>query len=72
MLEEVNVMDLKAFDETVYQILNIMRNLEGNGITPETFGMAFDERFTTTDSSGATIELVPGGSEIVVTFENAK
>jgi len=33
--------------------------------------MAFEEKFTTTDSSGATIELVPGGSDVAVTFENA-
>jgi hypothetical protein len=33
--------------------------------------MAFDESFTTTDSSGATIELLPGGSEMRVSYESA-
>jgi hypothetical protein len=33
--------------------------------------MAFDESFTTTDSSGATVELIPGGSEIKVAYETA-
>mmetsp|Transcript_25986 Transcript_25986/g.4415 ORF Transcript_25986/g.4415 Transcript_25986/m.4415 type:complete len:178 (+) Transcript_25986:7514-8047(+) len=33
--------------------------------------MAFDESFTTTDSSGATVELIPGGTEVKVTYESA-
>lgn len=72
IFDEVNTMDLKSFDECIFQTLEILRNLEAQGITEGNFSSAFDgETFTTRDSGGRVVELCPGGKDRTVTFENA-
>jgi hypothetical protein len=73
MLEPVTLADLKGVDECCYQMLDILRNLEAQGITEDTFSYAFEnETFTTQDSSGNIVELKENGKEIPVVFGNAK
>ena len=42
MLEQVTVRDLRAVDVCLVEILAILRNLEANDITRETFSLAYD------------------------------
>jgi hypothetical protein len=73
VLDHVTLTDLKSADESCFQLISILNNLEGNGITPDSFASGFDEMyFTTQDSSGHVVELVEGGQDIRVTFDNAK
>jgi hypothetical protein len=51
ILEDVTVKDLKSTDECCFQLLEILRNLEGQGIGEEEFKDVIDETFTTNDSS---------------------
>ena len=72
IFDEVTIDDLKGFDECIFQTLNILRNMEAQGINAANFSAAFDgETFTTRDSSGRTVELCPDGANRLVTFENA-
>ena len=72
IFDEVNTTDLKGFDECIFQTLEILRNMEAQGINASNFSSAFDgETFTTRDSSGRTVELCPDGANRLVTFENA-
>jgi len=72
IFDEVTIADLKGFDECIFQTLNILRNMEAQGINAANFSSAFDgETFTTRDSSGRTVELCPDGANRLVTFENA-
>ena len=64
------VEDLEGIDYTLVQSLNDYREVEKKGITSETFSDSFFETFTTTSSDDRIVELVPGGDEIRVTFEN--
>ena len=53
-------------------MVEIMKNLEAQGIGEEEFKEMFsEETFTTTDSGGRTVDLVEDGSNKYVTFENA-
>jgi len=70
--DPVNIKDLRATDLCTVQILEILRNLEENGMTRENFSETYDIKFTTKDSGGKDAELCEGGSEIPVTFDNAK
>jgi hypothetical protein len=73
IFDEVNTMDLKSFDECIFQTLEILRNLEAQGITAGNFSSAFDgETFTTRNSGGRVVELCPGGKDMIVSFENAR
>ena len=70
--EPVSVKELRGMDVCSVQILEILQNPEANGLTAETFGLAYDENFTTHDSSGKIVEVVQGGKNIPVTFENCR
>lgn len=72
LLDPVDIRDLRATDLCTVQILEILRNLEANGLTPENFSFAYDIKFNTKDTSGRDIELIENGNNIPVTFENAK
>lgn len=73
MLEEVNINDLKGVDECCVQMLDILRNLNEQGITPDNFNEAFDNMsFSTHDSSGRVVDLVNDGREIPVTYYRAQ
>jgi hypothetical protein len=72
IFDEPTTADVKSFDECIYQTLNILRHPEEQGLNKDNFAAAFGgETFTTRDSSGALVELCPGGSTLQVTFENA-
>lgn len=71
LLDPLNIRDLRGVDVCTVQILEILRNLEANQLTPETFSYAYDEKFTTKDSSGREVELIDGGKDKPVTYENA-
>lgn len=68
--ETVTVRDLRGTDVCSVQILEILKNPSAHELTPENFEMAYDEKFTTRDSSGREVELFPGGKEKSVTYEN--
>lgn len=72
LLDPVNIKDLRATDLCTVQILEILRNLEINGINRDNFIDAYDIKFTVKDSSGMDVELIEGGAEIQVTFDNAR
>ena len=68
---QVQLQDLKVFDEGAYQTLDMLRRLAENGIDEHNFGNAYsDEHFTAIDSSSRTVELIPGGSNVSLTYEN--
>jgi len=71
VMDSVSVRDLRATDVCTVQILEILQNLEANGVTPSSFSSVYDEHFTYKDSSGREVELFPGGNLEPVTFENA-
>jgi hypothetical protein len=70
--ERLTVKDLKTMDLCTVTILEILKNPESNELTSENFSMVYDEKFTTKNSAGEEVEVVPGGKEIQVTFENSK
>ncbi|CAG9334942.1 unnamed protein product [Blepharisma stoltei] len=71
IMDKLSTQDLRGLDVCIVQILEILRNPEANQLTPDTFSMVYDEKFTTKDSSGREVELIEGGKEIQVTYENA-
>ena len=72
LFSEVHTSDVKSFDECIYQTLDILRHLPEQGITPDTFQSAFTEEvFSTRDSGGQVVDLIPNGKSIGVTYQNA-
>ncbi|OMJ88244.1 hypothetical protein SteCoe_9826 [Stentor coeruleus] len=72
VVDSLELYDLKSIDEVCYQMIEILYNLQSKGITKENFSTAFsDECFTTRLSNGEVIELVPGGKEMIVTYDNS-
>jgi hypothetical protein len=68
---QLEFQDLKIFDEDAYQTLDILRHLEDNGIHEGNFASVYSgQHFTVIDSGSKTIELLPGGSLIPLTYEN--
>jgi hypothetical protein len=68
--DEPTVKDLVAVDQFCGQSLDGMRQAEANGVTRDNFSEIFFETFTTTLSDGSEVELVAGGAQTTVTFEN--
>ena len=68
--ENLTIADLRGIDVCTVQILEMLRDPENHELTPDNFEMAFDEKFTTKDSSGRDIELIPGGKDVQVTYKN--
>lgn len=72
IFDSLTSLDIKSFDECLYQTLDVHRHLEEQGINSDNFDLAFGgETFTTVDSGGRVIELRPGGRSISVTVRNA-
>ena len=72
IFDEIGVRDVKGFDECIYQTIDILRHMPEQGITPDTFQSAFTgEVFTTRDSGGQIVELIPNGKNVPVTYHNA-
>ena len=70
LMEPVGIRDLRGMDVCLVQILEILRNPEAHELTRDNFQYAYDEQFTTRDSSAQEVELFPGGKEKPVTFDN--
>jgi hypothetical protein len=62
--------DLEGIDKFQVMSLDKMRNIHLDGIDSSSFSYTFFETFTAITTDGRTIELVPGGAEKEVTFEN--
>ena len=72
-MEDSTEEDLKGMDSSCFQMLEILRNLKGQNIGEEEFKEMFaDEMFTTTDSGGRTVELIPDGKNIQLTYDTAR
>lgn len=73
VMENVTISDLKGVDECCVQMIDILRNLEDNGITPESFADNFENiSFSTPDSSGRMVALKEGGLDIPLSYNEAK
>ena len=68
--EPVGIKDLRGIDVCMVQILEILQNPSAHELTRDNFSMAYEETFTTRDSSGRIIELIENGKDIPVTFDN--
>lgn len=70
--EPVDRSDLEATDLVCCQSLDTLNNIEAEGVTKDTFSEVIDFTFTTTSSDGREIELVEGGKNLPVTWDNRK
>ena len=71
LVQEVpNKDDLEAIDLFQIQSLDNMRNIHLQGITRESFSFTFYETFTTMSTDDRMVELVTGGEEKNVDFDN--
>ena len=68
--EPVTLADLRGVDVCQVQIIEMLKKPEAHDLTPENFEMAYDEKFVAKDSSGREVELVPGGKDLTVTYDN--
>eukprot|EP00003_Mantamonas_plastica_P022180 TRINITY_DN3724_c0_g1_i1.p1 TRINITY_DN3724_c0_g1~~TRINITY_DN3724_c0_g1_i1.p1 ORF type:complete len:662 (-),score=221.90 TRINITY_DN3724_c0_g1_i1:21-2006(-) len=64
--------DLEAIDITTVQCNDYILHIDEQGVDAEMFGYTVEERFQTTNSDGKVVELVTGGSNKPVTFDNRK
>lgn len=68
--EKVNIKDLEAIDQAIYQSMKSLRDIEEEGITDqETFGTIIYHTFSTKGSDDMEVELFKGGRKEAVTFE---
>ena len=68
--EKLSVRDLRSIDVCTVQILEILKDPSKNDLTPDNFSQVYEEKFVAKDSNGGEIELIEGGKNIEVTFEN--
>jgi len=68
--ETPSVQDFEAIDSSALKALDSVRNIDQTGVGPEDFATIFYESFTTYLPDGTCVELVPGGKNIDLTFEN--
>lgn len=68
--QAVSRVDLHAIDEMAITSLNALRSIDTQGVTAEVFPDIIFEVFVTHLSDGTEKELVPGGIDTEVTFEN--
>ncbi|KAL6075983.1 putative ubiquitin-protein ligase [Balamuthia mandrillaris] len=66
----ITLEDLEGVDLMGVKSLETLRNLEKEGITEEMFGDLIFLTFTTNSADGREVELVEGGADIPVTWEN--
>jgi hypothetical protein len=72
LFHEVTTQDVKSYDECIYQTIDILRHMPEQGITPDTFQSAFTgEVFTTKDSGGQVVDLIPNGKNVDLMYQNA-
>ena len=68
--ERVDISDLEAIDTCFVKSMESIRNIHKEGITAESFGSIIFESFETLGSDDRKLELLQGGSQREVTFEN--
>jgi len=68
--EEVNVDDLEAIDVSFVKSMESIRKIHEEGVDSETFGDIIFETFETLRSDDEKVELIEGGRDIDVSFEN--
>jgi hypothetical protein len=69
--DNVTIEDLEGIDSSIVKSMNSIRYIDQEGILDdETFAMTFFETFTTTTIDDRIVELLPGGSNIELTFTN--
>jgi len=68
--EPPTLLDFEDIDSSALKALDSVRNIDTNEIPPEDFSDTFVYQFTTFLTDGTEIELVPGGREIELTYEN--
>ena len=62
--------DIDLIDQMCCQVLDSVINIEAEGVTADTFGDVITEMFTTVSADGRTVELVEGGADVPVTWDN--
>ena len=68
--DTVTLDDLEGIDYSLVKSMNSIRHIDETGMDAEMFSMTFFETFTTTTIDDRIVELVPGGTNRDVTFEN--
>ena len=68
-LADITHKDLKDVDTSSFQAIELLKNLQAQGIGPDEFPTMFEDLcFCTNDSSGRVVELKPKGKTIPVSF----
>jgi hypothetical protein len=62
--------DIEAVHQGCFQVVDTIANLDAHGITEAMFDEIVDASFTVLSSTRETVELVPGGSHLHVTWED--
>lgn len=71
--EPVELQDLKGIDENSVKALELLRDPKSQNVSEEDFAQLLTEfTFTTKNSAGREISLVPGGKDTIVTRERAE
>jgi hypothetical protein len=71
--DEVTEADVLDIDRVSFKLIDEMKKIESQGVTAEDFNSAFSEtRFLIAGSDAKEYELIPGGKDKVLTWENRK
>ncbi|GMF18203.1 unnamed protein product [Phytophthora lilii] len=62
--------DIEAIHQGCFQVVDTIANLDAHGITETMFDEIVDANFTVKSSTNETVELVPGGKHLHVTWED--
>ncbi|RLN74498.1 hypothetical protein BBJ28_00009530, partial [Nothophytophthora sp. Chile5] len=68
--QQVTRQDVEAIHQGCFQVVDTIANLAAHGITEAMFDEIVDANFTVLSSTRETVELVPGGRHVHVTWED--
>ncbi|KAL3673478.1 hypothetical protein V7S43_001188 [Phytophthora oleae] len=68
--QQVVRQDIEAIHQGCFQVVDTIANLDAHGITEAMFDEIVDASFTVLSSTRETVELVPGGRHLHVTWED--
>ncbi|OWZ24334.1 hypothetical protein PHMEG_000654 [Phytophthora megakarya] len=68
--QQVTRQDIETIHQGCFQVVNTIANLDAHGITETMFDELVDASFTVLSSTRETVELVPGGRHLHVTWED--
>lgn len=68
MNDPISYSDLQAMDQICCQSLNVLKNIESEGVTMESFNDFINFSFTTYSCDGREVELIEGGTDKPVTY----